>query len=60
MKVTAAAVEELEGLNAWLDTVSGAADHCEQMSTCLHVLVVKVTQSGRRVQLATPNHVGTD
>lgn len=27
MKVTAAAVEELEGLNAWLNTVSGDPGH---------------------------------
>lgn len=58
IKVTAAAVEELEGLNAWLDTVSGAAGHCEQTSTCLHVLIVKATQSSGRVHLTTPESCG--
>lgn len=49
IKVTAAAVEELEGLNAWLDAMSAAAGHYERMSTCLHVLVVKATRPSERV-----------
>lgn len=54
MKVTAAAVEELEGLNAWFDTVSGAAGHCEQTSTRLHVLIVKATPVERTRPVDNP------
>lgn len=51
MNVTAAAVEELEGLNAWMNTVSSGPGHRAQTGAHLHGLVVKATRASKRVHL---------